>query len=265
MPNSSGSSSGGSSTTRPSTNTNTSTATETKSDNSSLSVLQIAEGAITPEFNSGTLEYQINVPNETTKLTITATPADSNAIVKIAGNEELVVGENAIEVIVTAENGSTTVYKINAVRAEAVLNLQALNVFYINENGEKVPKVLERHEPAELVALEYSEDLTTFAGTQFRTSTPESVYAKKMSTKHPKDILDLEALRNKVDFNKIKEMEQYHSTLQIVDPDIKESLFSIEEIEKATANISFENKEKAKAVVQYAESELQQEGEIRTN
>ena len=139
---SSGSSSGGSSTTRPSTNTNTSTATETKSDNSSLSVLQIAEGAITPEFNSGTLEYQINVPNETTKLTITATPADSKAIVKIAGNEELVVGENAIEVIVTAENGSTTVYKINAVRAEAVLNLQALNVFYINENGEKIPLTL---------------------------------------------------------------------------------------------------------------------------
>ena len=139
---SSGSSSGGSSTTRPSTNTNTSTATETKSDNSSLSVLQIAEGAITPEFNSGTLEYQINVPNETTKLTITATPADSKAIVKIAGNEELVVGENAIEVIVTAENGSTTVYKINAVRAEAVLNLQALNVFYINENGEKIQLTL---------------------------------------------------------------------------------------------------------------------------
>ena len=136
------SSNGNSSTTRPSTNTNTSTATETKSDNSSLSVLQIAEGAITPEFNSGTLEYQINVPNETTKLTITATPADSKAIVKIAGNEELVVGENAIEVIVTAENGSTTVYKINAVRAEAVLNLQALNVFYINENGEKIPLTL---------------------------------------------------------------------------------------------------------------------------
>lgn len=136
------SSNGNSSTTRPSTNTNTSTETETKSDNSSLSVLQIAEGAITPEFNSGTLEYQINVPNETTKLTITATPADSKAIVKIAGNEELVVGENAIEVIVTAENGSTTVYKINAVRAEAVLNLQALNVFYINENGEKIPLTL---------------------------------------------------------------------------------------------------------------------------
>ena len=131
-------SSSGGTISRPSTNTTT----DTRSSNSNLSVLQIAEGSITPEFSSGTLEYQINVPNEITKLTITATPADSKAIVKIAGNEELVVGENAIEVIVTAENGSTTVYKINAVRAEAVLNLQALNVFYINENGEKIPLTL---------------------------------------------------------------------------------------------------------------------------
>lgn len=92
-----------------------------------------------------------------------------------------------------------------------------------NENGEKVPQILERHEPAELVALEYSEELTDFAGTQFRTSTPESVYAKKMSTKHPKDMLDLEALRDKVDFDKIKEMEQYDSTLQVVDPDIRQT------------------------------------------
>lgn len=92
-----------------------------------------------------------------------------------------------------------------------------------NENGEKVPKVLERHEPAELVALEYSEELTDFAGTQFRTSTPESVYAKKMSTKHPKDMLDLAALRDKVDFDKIREMEQYHSSLQVVDPDTRQT------------------------------------------
>ena len=131
-------SSSGGTTSRPSTNTTT----DTRSSNSNLSVLQIAEGSITPEFSSGTLEYQINVPNEITKLTITATPEDSNAIVKIAGNEELVVGENAIEVVVTAENGSTTVYKIKAIKAEAELNLQALNIFYINENGEKTPLTL---------------------------------------------------------------------------------------------------------------------------
>ncbi len=127
-----------------------------------------------------------------------------------------------------------------------------------NENGEKVPKVLERHEPAELVALEYSEELIYFAGTQFRTSTPESVYAKKMSTKHPKDILDLQALRDKVDFKKIREMEQYHSKLKIVEPDIEKEKKSIQEIEKqkiqfseqeigrATINVPTENKDEAR-------------------
>lgn len=106
-----------------------------------------------------------------------------------------------------------------------------------NENGERIPKILERHEPAELVALEYSEEYTEFAETKFRTSTPENVYAKKMSTKHPKDILDLEVLRDKVDFDKIRKMEQYQSTLTIVDPEVKspqeleqESIQSISDI-----------------------------------
>lgn len=48
-----------------------------------------------------------------------------------------------------------------------------------NENGEKVPMVLERHCPKELVDLEYTQEETEYAGTRFRTSTPESVYAKK--------------------------------------------------------------------------------------
>lgn len=117
-----------------------------------------------------------------------------------------------------------------------------------NEYGEKVPKILERHEPAELVALEYSEEFVNFAGTQFRTSTPESVYAKKMSTKHPKDILDLETLKAKVDFDKIREMKQYHSTFKIVNPAIllsKENLFSSQEIGKFTINTPTIDKDNA--------------------
>lgn len=107
-----------------------------------------------------------------------------------------------------------------------------------DENGQKVPKVLERHEPAELVALEYSEELTDYAGTQFRTSTPESVFAKKMSTKHPKDMLDLEALKDKVDFDKIKRMEQYHCTRRVVDVDIKQNPISLNNIGKTTVGRS---------------------------
>ncbi|MGN1383716.1 MAG: hypothetical protein ACI4XD_00265 [Clostridia bacterium] len=87
-----------------------------------------------------------------------------------------------------------------------------------NENGERVPMVLERHCPKELVDLEYTQDETEYAGTRFRTSTPESVYAKKMSTRHPKDMLDIEALEDKIDHSKITEMSKYHTTLKIVKP-----------------------------------------------
>lgn len=133
-----------------------------------------------------------------------------------------------------------------------------------NENGEKVPQILERHEPAELVALEYSEELTDFAGTQFRTSTPESVYAKKMSTKHPKDMLDLEALRDKVDFDKIKEMEQYSTTLKVVDAIDKEievvnqKVFLPNEIGKATINTDTKSKDFAQIKLHKEEQLLQQ-------
>ena len=56
-------------------------------------------------------------------------------------------------------------------------------------------------------------------GGYFRTSTPESVYAKKMSTRHPKDMLDIEALEDKIDHTKIEEMSKYHTTLKIVKPE----------------------------------------------
>lgn len=85
------------------------------------------------------------------------------------------------------------------------------------ENGEKVPMVLERNCPKELVDLEYTVEETEFAGTRFRTSTPESVYAKKMSTRHEKDMLDIEALKDKVDESKIEEAKKYKTTLKVVE------------------------------------------------
>lgn len=132
--NSTGSSSSGSSPVK----NNTTTKVEKKSNNSKLSSLEILEGVLTPEFNSGVTEYEISVPNEITKLSITAVPDDSKATVKITGNEELQVGENTIELTVTAEDGSKTTYKILAKRAEPELNLQTLTVAYIDENQERV-------------------------------------------------------------------------------------------------------------------------------
>lgn len=85
------------------------------------------------------------------------------------------------------------------------------------ENGEKVPMVLERNCPKELVDLEYTVEATEFAGTRFKTSTPESVYAKKIYTKNKKDMLDIEALKDKVDKKKIEEARKYKTTLKIVE------------------------------------------------
>ncbi len=120
-----------------SSNNNTST-TPKKSDNSNLSSIQIAEGVISPEFSKTVKEYIVNVPYEVTKLSIAATPEHSKGTVTINGNDELKVGENLIEIIVTAEDSSTDKYTIKAIRAKQELSLQTLSIYYVNENGEKV-------------------------------------------------------------------------------------------------------------------------------
>ena len=125
-----------------SSNNNTST-TPKKSDNSNLSSIQIAEGVISPEFSKTVKEYTINVPYEVTKLSIAATPEHSKGTVTINGNDELKVGENLIEIIVTAEDSSTDKYTIKAIRAKQELSLQTLSIYYVNENGEKVELKLE--------------------------------------------------------------------------------------------------------------------------
>ena len=119
------------------------TQTETKSSNSKLESLQIAEGIITPEFSKNVYEYAIIVPNEITKLNIAASQDHSRATVQVVGNEELQVGDNIVEIIVTAEDGSTSTYKIYATRALPEFGLATLGIFYINENNEKVDVKIE--------------------------------------------------------------------------------------------------------------------------
>ena len=131
---------GGSTTTKPSNNTTT---TQTKSNNSKLSSLQIVEGVFSPEFAKNVYEYAVIVPNEITKLSIAASQEHSRATVRIVGNEELQVGDNTVEIIVTAEDGSTSTYKIYATRALPELNLQTLSIYYIDENNQKVELKLE--------------------------------------------------------------------------------------------------------------------------
>ncbi|MGN1270819.1 MAG: cadherin-like beta sandwich domain-containing protein [Clostridia bacterium] len=136
-----GSTSSGTTTKKTTTNNNTTTQPpeEKKSTDSTLGSLSIAEGAITPEFNKDVKEYAITVPNEVTKLNITATPTDSKATVSVTEYEELKEGENAITITVTAEDGTTkSDYVLKVTRQRKELALEKLVIKYTNQNGEVV-------------------------------------------------------------------------------------------------------------------------------
>ena len=65
------------------------------------------------DFDKDTLEYNIEVPNETEKVNISASVEDSSASVRGTGEISVSEGINKLEVKVTAENGNVRTYVIN--------------------------------------------------------------------------------------------------------------------------------------------------------
>ena len=89
---------------RPSNNNNT----DTRSKNSNIKKLSIEGYDLVKVDNNN---YTLSVPNDVTSVNIKATAEDSKSKVTGAGNHDINVGENNIEIVVTAENGSQN--KIN--------------------------------------------------------------------------------------------------------------------------------------------------------
>ncbi len=89
-------------------------------DNADLESLGVTGYNLDQVFAAGTTEYTLTVPFETDSVEITATAADTNAGVNITGPvSSLVVGENDIAVVVTAEDEVTTkTYTITITREE---------------------------------------------------------------------------------------------------------------------------------------------------
>ena len=84
------------------------------STNNNLSSLGVDGASLTPEFNKDTLEYTVELEPGTEKINVTANIEDDYASLSGTGEKEVTEGDNNIEVVVTAENGSTKTYKINA-------------------------------------------------------------------------------------------------------------------------------------------------------
>ena len=70
-------------------------------------------------FNKNKTSYNVEVPYETEKVSVYATAANNGKVTSGTGNKTLQVGANAVNVVVTAEDGKTTkTYTLNIVRKE---------------------------------------------------------------------------------------------------------------------------------------------------
>lgn len=85
--------------------------------NANLETLAVRQGTLEPEFESNITKYKVEIANEMDKIDILAIPQKEKATVKILGNGEMKEGNNKIEIIVLAENGTTSKkYEINVYR-----------------------------------------------------------------------------------------------------------------------------------------------------
>ncbi len=83
------------------------------SKNNNLSSLSIDGYQLSPAFNKNTLEYNVEVPNNVTKVKINATKEDGKASIQGTGEHNVSEGKNKIEIKVIAQNGSVKTYVVN--------------------------------------------------------------------------------------------------------------------------------------------------------
>ena len=96
-------------------NNNNNQATDNRSKNNNIKELSIEGYDLTKVDNNN---YTLSVPNDVTSINIKATAEDSKSKVTGAGSHDINVGENNIEVIVTAENGSQNKINIKVTRKD---------------------------------------------------------------------------------------------------------------------------------------------------
>lgn len=106
-----------------------------KSSDSSLKSLTVSSGSI--DFIPSTLEYNLDVSSNVSTIQIQAVPNDTKATVKLPDKLSLETGLNTFAIVVTAEDGSTTTYKINVNKLENIMSENAL-LSSLNISGKQI-------------------------------------------------------------------------------------------------------------------------------
>ena len=110
------------------------TVTTPPSTNNNLSGLTVSPGSLSPTFNAGTINYNVNVENNVASITVNATAQDGGARIEGTGSRSLNYGNNTIVVKVIAPSGDVKKYTINVNRKDnrsSNNNLSGLSI----ENG----------------------------------------------------------------------------------------------------------------------------------
>ena len=110
--------------------------------NNNLSALTVSPGDLTPAFNANRLTYSVDVAEDVTSVTVSATKADRNAVMSgdvtagagtTSGSAPIQLGgpgRKVVSITVTAPNGSSKTYTVTVDRATQASNnnLSALTV-----------------------------------------------------------------------------------------------------------------------------------------
>jgi hypothetical protein len=96
--------------------------------NANLGSLSVSTGTLSPAFSANIPAYTVLVPNVTSSITVTASPADSNASLSLVSPYTATLSGNttSIPITVTAEDGSTT--RIYTVTVNKTTATNAVNV-----------------------------------------------------------------------------------------------------------------------------------------
>lgn len=138
----------------------------TYSKNNYLKTLTIEGHEIS--FNKDTLEYNIELENDVTAINISATPEDNKSTVVGTGTREVSEGNNKIEIVVTAQNGNTKTYIINALVKELTpVNVKINDKDYSVIRKEGVLEVPQNYEKTSVIinneeVLAYKNDITKY-------------------------------------------------------------------------------------------------------
>lgn len=121
--------------------------------NANLETLAVRQGTLEPEFDSNMTVYKVEIANNIDKIDILAIPQRENATVKVIGNGDIQVGDNKIEVVVLAENGTTSK------KYEMIVHRRTEEEELINEEervyqAERLSAILEEQENEDDIAQE---------------------------------------------------------------------------------------------------------------